>query len=110
MKLNEQVAMDLQNDVKAFLFIVARAATQDINDDIIKQFQGFAFVDGVSWPTLILCYYRRVQSIQISIQSLSNNFLNAEESRGAITRLRQDLDNAVQLIQVRSMNWWTTVY
>lgn len=48
MKLNEQVAMDLQNDVKAFLFIVARAATQDINDDIIKQFQGFAFVDGVS--------------------------------------------------------------
>jgi hypothetical protein len=81
MKLNEQVAMDLQNDVKAFLFIVARAATQDINDDIIKQFQG------------------RVQSIQISIQSLSNNFLNAEESRGAITRLRQDLDNAVQLIQ-----------
>jgi hypothetical protein len=48
MKLNEQVAMDLQNDVEAFLFIVARSATQEINDDILEQFKEFAFADCVN--------------------------------------------------------------
>jgi hypothetical protein len=110
MKLNEQVAMDLQNDVEAFLFIVTRSATQEINDDILEQFKEFAFADCVNWPTLILRYYRRVQSIQVAIQGSSNTFFNVDEMTVAVTRLRWKLDSAVQLIQVRSMNWRTAVH
>jgi len=45
MKSNEELAMDLQNTIEAFLYIVTRSAAQKPNDEIVEQFKEFAFAD-----------------------------------------------------------------
>lgn len=108
MKSNEELAMDLQNTIEAFLYIVTRSAAQKPNDEIVEQFKEFAFADrDRCWPTMTLCCYRRIQSIQVAIQNSSDRFVDVEQTKDAITRLRQDLDSAVQLIQVCSNSWRT---
>ena len=104
LKLNEEASRDLDNDVKAFLYIVARNGGRNPNDQIVEQFKECAFIE----PRLILTdsnnfYYRRIQSILAEVSAAQPPFLrslNVEETRDMITRIRQNLDSAVGLFQV----------
>jgi len=82
MKLNETALGDLQNDVKAFLFIVVRKGRQNPGVEAVEHFKS------------------KVQSIQLPVTSNSFvRFLTVQETRDIITRLRQNLDSAVQILQ-----------
>jgi hypothetical protein len=50
MKLNEEASRDLDNDVKAFLYIVARNGRRNPDDEIVQQFKECALIE----PRLIL--------------------------------------------------------
>jgi len=82
MKLNETALGDLENDIKAFLYIVVRNGRRNPNDELVEHFK------------------TQIQSIQLPVtQNSFLRFLSVQETRDIITRLRQNLDTAVQLFQ-----------
>jgi hypothetical protein len=106
MKLNREATLDLEDDIKAFLFIVARSVALKPDDKVIEK---FTKCDFINLPTLTeadtLYACRRILRIQAEMpesRSRVSRFLNAEETRDIVTYLRQSLDSAVQLFQVCS--------
>jgi len=84
MKLNQEASQEFDDDVKAFLYIVARNVRRNHDKEIIENF------------------VKRVQSIHVEVPATRNSllrFLSAAETRDIITRLRQSFDSAVQLFQ-----------
>jgi hypothetical protein len=82
MKLNEDAAGDLQNDIEAFLYIVVRNGRRNPDEEIVERFK------------------RQVQSIQLpATQNSLPHFLSVQETGTIITRLRQSLNSAIQLFQ-----------
>lgn len=84
MQLNQEACQECDNDVKAFLYIVARNGGRNHDKEIIENF------------------IKRVQSIHVKVPATTNSllrFLDAAETRDIITHLRQSFDSAVQLFQ-----------
>jgi len=86
MKLNEEAYRELENDIEAFLYIFARIVLQNpnISGEIVQQFK------------------ERIESIRMRMPAPQNSvvrFLNAEETKDTIMRLRHNLNSALQLVQ-----------
>jgi len=82
MKLNETALGDLENDIEAFLYIVVRNGRRNPDNELVERFT------------------KQIQSIQLPVtQNSFLRFLGVQETKDILTRLRQNLDSAVQLFQ-----------
>jgi len=103
MKSNEEAARSLEGDIKAFLYIITRAATLDPAVEIVDEFVQYDLIKLCSSTADRRPYYRRVQSIRDQMPAPGKSFLdfsNAEKTKDIITGLSNGLDKAVQLFQV----------